>query len=329
MFWKNVLIGFTLVVSMASAKDYAGAELYSKESFKYGKFEARMFMGAGSGVVSSMFLYYDDSLRGGEDPWREVDIEVLGKSPEGFQTNIITGNASKKIMSEDHHDLPTPANKAYQTYAMEWTPDYIAWLVDGKEVRRSTDQQVIDCRDSEQSLRFNLWVANIVSWVGQFDESILPVYQYIDWIQFSSYDEDTKEFSLDWRDDFDEEDLDSRWGTANWTFAENEVDFEPDNVVIKQGKLILSLTKPPMLGHEGEVPQDNGETTAVVSQVQLEKLTWNQWQEKPLGKTWKGVQVVNSKGEVYSNIQVQEQGSKFRILNLGKVPKGNWFFYLP
>ena len=45
-----------LAAGALMAKDYSGAELYSKETWMYGKFEARMQMAAGSGTVSSMFL---------------------------------------------------------------------------------------------------------------------------------------------------------------------------------------------------------------------------------------------------------------------------------
>ena len=105
----------------AQDRDYSGAELFSLDSYMYGKFEARMYMAAGSGLVSSMFLYYDDSWLGGTDPWVEIDVEVLGKSPESFQSNIISGNAAKKIMSEQHHSLAVPANRTYHTYSFEWT----------------------------------------------------------------------------------------------------------------------------------------------------------------------------------------------------------------
>ena len=79
-----------LAAGALMAKDYSGAELYSKETWMYGKFEARMQMAAGSGTVSSMFLYHNDSYLGGNEPWVEVDIEILGQNPSSFQSNIST-----------------------------------------------------------------------------------------------------------------------------------------------------------------------------------------------------------------------------------------------
>ena len=40
-----------LAAGALMAKDYSGAELYSKETWMYGKFEARMQMAAGSGTA--------------------------------------------------------------------------------------------------------------------------------------------------------------------------------------------------------------------------------------------------------------------------------------
>ena len=39
---------------------YGGGELYTKESFLYGRFEVRMKSAEGSGIVSSFFLYNVD-----------------------------------------------------------------------------------------------------------------------------------------------------------------------------------------------------------------------------------------------------------------------------
>ncbi len=57
---KMVLIVMSLISSVfAQDKPYSGAELYSNNTFMYGRYEARMYMAAGNGLVSSMFLYYN------------------------------------------------------------------------------------------------------------------------------------------------------------------------------------------------------------------------------------------------------------------------------
>lgn len=252
--------------------DYLGAELYSKETFKYGRFEARMLMASGNGLVSSMFTYYDSSYLATK-PWREIDIEVLGKAPDSLQSNIITraANVKDKTMSEQHHAVSPATNSTYHTYAIEWTPDSVAWYVDGVQVRKTSDAQTADLRDQKQSLRFNLWISSITSWVGDFSPAILPVYQYINWVKYYAYTPgsgtDGANFTLSWEDDFDTFPS-ARWGAGNWTFDDNLVTFTEQNMVVKQDAaqenyLVLCLTTTAKPGFSGTVPADDGSVVGV------------------------------------------------------------------
>lgn len=256
---KKILPALLAFCSIVWAKDYLGAELYSTEQVRYGRFEFRMMAASGSGTLSTFFLYYDDSWMGLPEPWREIDMEVLGRSNDAFQSNIITGDAAEKVTSEEIHSFDTDLTSSFHTYAIEWTPEYIAWYFDGEEVRRSTGQQVIDCQDQDQSYRFNTWISSVPAWVGEFDPAILPLYQYINWIKYYEYTpgqgDDGGDFTFSWQDDFDSFD-NNRWGKADWTFDQNLVDFDPDNVVVKDGYMILCLTETGSPGHSGETPDD-------------------------------------------------------------------------
>ena len=259
-----ILTGLLNIAS--AAKDWSGAELFSTGTFQFGRFEARMLMASGNGLVSSMFTYYNESYVLKEEPWREIDIEVLGKNPGSFQSNLITRKpiaTAKKVTSEQHHTMPPATNEAYHTYAIEWTPDSICWYIDDVQVRKSTTQQTTDMQDKPHSLRFNLWAAKDTNWVGKFDESILPVNQFISWVKVYDYTPGAgpngSNFTLSWTDDFDTFD-DTRWGAGNWTFAENLVDLVPENLTVKDGALVLSLTKSDATGFSGTVPKDDGST---------------------------------------------------------------------
>jgi hypothetical protein len=261
-----IAAAFLAVVPLTSfaAKNYNGAELYSSESVKYGRFDVRMKTIAGSGTVSSFFTYYNESYVGSPEPWREIDIEVLGKSTSIWQSNIITGNAASKVTSEKTHSYAN-LNQEYHTYSVEWTPDYIAWFFDGQEVRRDKGgQQVTDCQTKNMSYRFNLWISDVPEWVGTFNESILPVYQFINWMTYSEYTPgkgpNGSNFTQKWRDDFDSFNS-GRWGKGDWTFDGNLVDFAPENIVIKEGYCILCLTKSSQKGFNGSIPKDNASQT--------------------------------------------------------------------
>jgi endo-1,3-1,4-beta-glycanase ExoK len=248
--------------SLASAKIYKGAELYSFEAVKYGRWEYRMMAAKGSGTLSTFFLYKNGSEKG-DVPWEEVDMEIKGKdNADYFQSNIITGTASNRIMDEEMHG-PYGLGDGFNTFALEWTPDSVVWELNGNVIRVMKTSQVQDLQNP-QSYRFNLWAAGDAGWVGAFDPNILPVYQVVNWIQYSEYTpgsgDNGSNFTFAWRDDFN--DLDTgRWGLADWTFAENITDFDPANVIVRDGMLILALTREGQTGFTGQVPADDEETS--------------------------------------------------------------------
>ena len=237
------------------SKEYVfyGAELTGKEQFKYGRFEARMKMAATSGSVSSMFLNYDLSWKKDIEPWNEIDIEILGKAPNSWQSNILTREADPSISgltsSEQIHEFGFDATNEFHLYAIIWTPEYIAWEIDSVEVRRDTlgmsrgkhaDADQVKFMTEKQSLRFNLWVSNTPSWTGKFAPENLPVEQHIDYVRVYAYNADTKDFTLSWQDDFDGDWFDTkRWSAGNWQME--QVMYRDLNIRVENGYAKLRL----------------------------------------------------------------------------------------
>lgn len=255
MLLATALASSVTLPAVGQNKPYKGGELFSQQAVLYGRMEMRMRMARGSGILSTFFTYKNGS-EGAQTFWEEIDIEVFGKDDATtWQSNIITGLGTRTTTEAEHTHTSSLAD-AYHTYALEWTPDYVAWYLDSSEIRRVESSQVSDLTNP-QSLRFNIWAANLVDWVGDFDTSALPQYQYVNWISYSRYE--NGEFVHEWTDDFNSLDM-GRWGRANWTFAENLVDFEPNNVVVTDGTLVLALTHQGMTGFSGSVPVDPGPT---------------------------------------------------------------------
>jgi endo-1,3-1,4-beta-glycanase ExoK len=127
--------------------------------------------------------------------------------------------------------------------------------LDGEEVRRIIGTSTVTSLTNPQSLRFNLWSHESADWVGAWDDSVLPVYQFVNYIDYKSYNADTDSFEDAWRDDFDSFNS-ARWGKANWTFDQNRVDFAEENVIVKDGILILALTHENATGFSGNPPAD-------------------------------------------------------------------------
>lgn len=257
--FASCLLLLTAPLPTVAATTCVGAELFSRSAVKFGRWEIRMKVASSPGTVSSFFTYNNDSYLGAPHPWREIDIEILGKNPGAFQSNLITGNAASKETSESLHGLPGLAD-GFHTFVLDWTPDSIVWRLDGK-VRRKTenDPQVVDLRDSAQSYRMNLWASSSADWVGAFDISKLPVAQVVNWMRYSRYTPgagpDKSDFTFEWLDDFDRIDK-TRWSMGDWTFEGNLAQFDAANVIAKDGYMALLLTKPGQEGTIGSLPVD-------------------------------------------------------------------------
>lgn len=232
---------------------FYGAELTGKEQFLYGRFEARMKMAATSGSVSSMFLNYDLSWKKGDEPWNEIDIEILGKDPTSWQSNILTREADPSISgltsSEKIHEFGFDATNEFHLYAIVWTPDYVAWEIDSVEVRRVSvgelvgshaDADQVKFLTEQQSLRFNLWASKTASWTGKWAPENLPIEQHIDYVRVYAYNAGTKGFTLSWQDDFEGDALDySRWSEGNWEME--RVMYRDLNIRVENGYAKLRL----------------------------------------------------------------------------------------
>lgn len=240
-------IGLLAASTQAQETTLDGAEIFSKDTVRFGRWEMRMKVAATPGSVSSFFTYHNDSYKGLPEPWREIDIEILGKNGKGFQSNIITGHAAEKAYSERFHTNTADLSQGYHTYELDWTPDSVVWRIDGVRVRKTSapDEQVVDLRDHAQTYRMNLWASSSEAWVGKLDPAKLPIVQSVNWMTFYKYTPGQgpggSNFTHSWTDDFTTFDT-KRWSKGNWTFEGNMADFSVENAKTSGGYLMLILS---------------------------------------------------------------------------------------
>ncbi|MFA9388847.1 MAG: family 16 glycosylhydrolase [Prolixibacteraceae bacterium] len=239
----SIVILLLLFTALYAQKPYKGAEVYSRGKVLYGKFEMHMKMIKGSGMLST-FYTIEQSSDNEDYNWEELDIEVLGKNnAQIMSTNIFTDDENGDLVhSPQEILLDYSLADDFHTFTLEWTPNYVAWFIDGLEQRRETGDVVNDL-DLPQGYRFNAWISSSPGWVGSIDREALPRFQYIDWVEYYSYNDSSEDFTLEWRDDFNTFNS-SRWAKAQWTFNGNEVDFVKENAFIEDGKLVLAITDP-------------------------------------------------------------------------------------
>ncbi len=239
-------LGFSQVASAV-----ASSEIYTSAGYGYGRFEARLKFAAGDGVVSSFFLWKDGSEVSGTF-WNELDFEKVGADCH-VETNAIHGNPVMNH-SKSHPELVDPCG-TYHTYTYEWTPDAIVWLVDGKEIRRETGAIATAYAQNATAmqLRFNVWPGD-ATFGGNFSPNILPVHQYVDWVQYSAYENGA--FVMKWREDFNAASVPSGWLTASWLSPKNLSTHDARNVNFIDGHLTLSLTADNATGPAGAMHGD-------------------------------------------------------------------------
>ena len=227
-----------ILVSFAYGKRYKGAEYRTKEAFVYGRFEAHYKPANREGVISSFFTYHEFTDSTG---WNEIDFEFIGRYDNNLQFNVITRSYHIR-----NHYISFNPYLDFHTYAFEWTPDYVAWFIDGEEVYRQEgihDTILVH----PQKIMMNIWNPVWTGWVGYWDDAYLPAHAQYDWISYHSYTPGTgssgtdNNFTPQWKDELDSFD-DSRWEMATHTFAGNQCDFIPENVIFEDGIMTLALT---------------------------------------------------------------------------------------
>lgn len=236
---KLLFIVLFTIPAILSA-DYLGGEYRTIDNFLYGRFEVVFKPAQGDGLVSSFFTYNDQYPN---TPWCEIDLEVLGRYEDVCQFNAITNGQLNHLR---HQFLNFNPHLDFHTYAFEWTPDYVAWFVDGTEYYRQEGGHV-ELLTEPQKIMMNIWNPVFDNWVGDWNEEILPRFAYYDQASYSAYTPgegdsgSSNNFSLMWVDHFDDWD-ETRWEKATHGFPGNQCTFTPENVVFQDGCMILCLT---------------------------------------------------------------------------------------
>jgi len=167
-----------------------------------------------------------------------------------LETNPYFG--SPAVVHAQRHTLALDLCGAFHTYTCEWTPDAIVWRVDNMEIRRETGATAQAFADNASakglSIHVNVWPGD-ESFGGNFSPAILPVHEYVDWVQYSKYENGA--FNLSWREDFNGPGLPTGWLAGNWKSPKGLSTNTAANVNVLGGNAVLSLTTDEAQGPAG------------------------------------------------------------------------------
>jgi GR25 family glycosyltransferase involved in LPS biosynthesis len=168
--------GAELRVAQASlgVRNLSAAAVSSRERFLYGRFEAILQATDVPGLVTGFFLHRDS-------PRQEIDFEITGDRPGRVLANVFYNPGSEGANFDYGYrgtpvsiDLGFDASRAFHTYAIEWEPDEIRWLVDGRAVHRRVLWNPTPIPHLPMTLHVNTWPTRSRELAGRLAFHALP-----------------------------------------------------------------------------------------------------------------------------------------------------------
>jgi beta-glucanase (GH16 family) len=160
---------------------HTSARLTTKGRFSqtYGRFEARIKIPRGQGVWPAFWLLGENIDEVGFPECGEIDVmENVGSSPR----EVLSALHAPKLNPGHVEVLPGPVADDFHVFAVDWTPQQIAFSVDGRVhfVQERTD---VGWRfDLPFHLILNIAVGG--NWPGSPDASTeFPQQMVVDWVR--------------------------------------------------------------------------------------------------------------------------------------------------
>ncbi|EJT77024.1 cell wall glucanosyltransferase [Gaeumannomyces tritici R3-111a-1] len=143
--------------------------LVAKDYIFFGKVEVELQAAPGVGIVTSVVLQSDDL--------DEIDWEWVGGDNTQVQTNYFSKGDTTTYDRGGKHPVNNPVG-SFHKYTIDWTKDYIKWIVDGNVVRELKYADAKGGATFPQTpcqVRVGTWVAGrkdaspgTVEWAGGF-----------------------------------------------------------------------------------------------------------------------------------------------------------------
>jgi GR25 family glycosyltransferase involved in LPS biosynthesis len=155
-------------------RPYRSGAFASVRSFRHGRFEAEIRAAPGSGLITGFFLHRDT-------PRQEIDIEFAGADPRRILANVYFNPGDDGTAmgfgyrgSPCRVDLGFDATADFHRYAIDWRPDRVAWLVDGRVVHERVGWDPTPIPHLSMRVHANLWAPRSLELAGRIDERTLP-----------------------------------------------------------------------------------------------------------------------------------------------------------
>ncbi|KAJ7060985.1 glycoside hydrolase family 16 protein [Mycena amicta] len=145
---------------MMLTQDNGGTRISSTRYLHYGTVTARMKTGRWAGVVTAFI-----TMSNVKD---EIDWEFPGTNTTEGQTNYFWQGVVTKPNHGDISDVSSDTYSNYHDYTIDWQPDTLTWLIDGKAVRTLKKSDTIvngvaQYPTTPSRIQLSLWPAGTAS----------------------------------------------------------------------------------------------------------------------------------------------------------------------
>jgi hypothetical protein len=168
--------GVQLVIDAIESglRPYRSGAFASVRSFPHGRVEAEIRAAPGSGLVTGFFLHRDT-------PRQEIDIEFAGADPRRMLVNVYFNPGDDGTAmgfgyrgSPCRIDLGFDATADFHRYAIDWRPDRVTWLVDGRVLHERVSWDPTPIPHLDMRVHANLWAPRSEELAGRIDRRTLP-----------------------------------------------------------------------------------------------------------------------------------------------------------
>jgi beta-glucanase (GH16 family) len=156
----------------AAGSRFTSGAIVTREPLHYGRVEVVARSPAGRGMWPALWLLHESAGQYGE-----IDVfEAVGRHPETAWAGVHWGRGARTRRHRDASLRVPGMEGAWRTHVLEWTPEVIRVLFDGRELFRfdPADAQAPGIDPLRRPMRLHVNLALGGTWGGPLDESRLP-----------------------------------------------------------------------------------------------------------------------------------------------------------
>lgn len=188
---RDGMLRLALRREKAGALDYTAGGIISKQSFRYGYYEARLKMPAGRGWHTSFWLMQNGPKTGLEDRFQEIDVceqdsvDHASYSVNWHNYKPHSSFGGKRVTGPD-------LSAGFHVYGAEFDANQVRFFFDGALVQ-TLDVAALPHFDQ------HIWLTSIASYLHRtisVDDAALPEEAMIDWVRYYQREDEVTRTSV-------------------------------------------------------------------------------------------------------------------------------------